>query len=340
MVECGNLGVVSTDGYAMRICFIVLCHHQPWTFRALVRHLNWVDVDVVVHLDKRSNISEFFVPGIANAHFMNNRKKVNRSGWSLTRTICEALDYGLTVSDANYFIYLAGTDFPIQPCEKFTRFLQEHYPANFLNWYPLVPGIWGYGLIDKYWLNDLKLFFEDARSPPRNSSKLYNMAQSLVIMAENTLNARFQPRNTKWIRFYSGSSRWCLNRETARFVVDYYRSPGSRKLRNYLQLCANSDEIFFQTAILNSKYKGHCLGFDESAAREIFAGQRPAMPDEKRMCFHYIDWSPEREDPAILDESDFERLSNSGKFFACKFTDDKSFGLVKMIEHQLLKTEM
>jgi hypothetical protein len=234
-------------------------------------------------------------------------------------------------------MYLSGTDFPIQRAEVITAFLSERYPANFLNWYPLVPGIWGYGLIDSYRFSDLKACFFDVRSP-RNpqTSMVRRVLENLTIKIEAKLNSRFQPRNTNWTNFYSGSSRWCLNRETVRFVVDYYRSSESKKLRNYLRLCANSDEIFFQTAILNSKHKEQCVGFDECVAKEIFRNKRPPMPDEARVYFHYIDWSPEREDPAILVESDFQRVKKSGKMFACKFMDEKSLGLVKLIEREML----
>lgn len=321
----------------MKICFVVLAHHQPQMFRKLIRHISGDNCDVVVHIDKRSNINDFAVSGVANVHFMERRKKVYWSGWSQTRTYCEALQYALRVSDADYFMFLAGTDFPIQRLEVILKFLSERFPANFLNYYPLVPGIWGYGLIERYRLNDLKGSLIDIRnSQQSDTSTVRGFLGHLVIKAEQKLDSMLPPRNTAWIKFYSGSSRWCLNRDTVRFVVDYYHSRKSSRLRNYLRLCANSDEIFFQTAILNSPHKEQCTGFDESAAREIFENKRAPMPDEKRVYFHYIDWSPEREDPAILVEADLQRLKDSGKFFACKFMDDKSLGLVTLIEREML----
>ena len=205
-----------------------------------------------------------------------------------------------------------------------------------MNYYPLVPGIWGYNLINKYWLNDLRLI--NIRNP--KDAKVFwtcKILGNVITKALNKFNALCGPRNTTWTNFYSGSARWCLNRETVRFVVDYYHSRESRKLRNYLRLCANSDEIFFQTSILNSRHQEQCWGFDESEAKEIFEGKRPPMPDEKRVNFTYVDWSKEREDPAILVESDFQNLKDSGNFFAMRFMDDNSLGLVKRIEVELLR---
>ena len=315
----------------MKICFVVLAHHQPKVFSRLIRNICWEGSDVVVHIDKRADLGEFDMPRLPNVHFMRRRHRVNRSGWSLTRTIVAALEYALTVSDANYFMYLAGTDFPIRPRNDLLNFLGEQYPANLLNYYPLVPGIWGYGLIDKYWLNDLASCFLDLRRIDVRPKGIKGLLAELVLALQRKLNTRFSPRDTSILKFYSGSSRWCINRKTVEFVVDYFRSAESRSLRRYLQTCANSDEIFFQTAILNSTHKTECVGFDEIEAMEIFAGTRAPMPDEKRVYLHYIDWSPEREDPAILTESDLPGLQKSGKYFACKLTDDKSLGLADML---------
>ncbi len=324
----------------VKICFVVLAHHQPAVFQRLLRHVAWENSDVVIHIDRDVDIREFPDPGASNIHFMPRRRKVCWSGWSLTRCLVEGLEYGLRVSDAGYFMYLAGTDFPLRRGAEITAFLRQHWPANFLNHYPLVPGIWGYGLVDRFRFNDLRSRFVSPKAPnDRGVAAWRRLAARLLGSFEQALNARLRPRDTSFMKLYSGSSRWCLNRETAQYVVDYYHSAASRDLRGFLKSCANSDEIFIQTAILNSKFKEQCLGFDENAAAEIFAGERSPMPDEKRVYLHYIDWSPEREDPAILTQADLQALRESGKYFACKFTDDRSLPLIDAIEQELLDAE-
>ena len=321
----------------MKICFIILAHHQPNVFHKLIKQLCWENADIVVHVDRRSNLKEFEITGYDNIHFIKRRKKVHWGGWSLTHTICECLEYGLKVSDADYFLYLAGTDFPIKHRQLINHFLASKYPTNFLNYYPLVPGIWGYGLISNYHFMDIKARFMDTRHGEQIDYKrqINKFFVNLVGKLESQLNKRLLPREKTWISFYSGSSRWCLNRDTIQFLVDYVHSRSSRKLRSYLRLATNSDEIFFQTAILNSDFKKYCELFDESEAVEIFSHKRPPMPDEKRVYLHYIDWNPEREDPAILDESDLAELDASGKLFACKFMEEKSMGLIEILEKRL-----
>ena len=320
----------------MKICFIILAHHQPNIFHKLIRQLSWENSDIIVHIDKRSDIKEFELTGHNNIHFVKKRRRVHWCGWSLTRTMIELLEHALKVSKADYFIYLAGTDLLVKNRLKLLEYLTENYPANFLNFYPLVPGIWGYGLINRYRLVDLKAKFINPRNIEQEGvSKTKIKLAMLVSKIEKALNSRFQPRNTTWTDLYHGSSRWCLNRETVQYLVRFYRSKSSGRLKNYLRLSANSDEIFIQTAILNSAMKKYCIGFNEVEMKEIFAHKRQPLLDEIRVYLHYIDWSTEREDPAILVESDFDAIQNSGKFFACKFTDEKSFGLVKLIEKNL-----
>jgi hypothetical protein len=282
-------------------------------------------------------LSKFIVTGCNNVHYVKKRKKVVWGGWSLTSTICESLEYALEVSDADYFMYLAGTDFPIKHRHLISNFLAEKHPANFLNYYPLVPGIWGYGLISTFRLRDLKARFIDERhsEPGQQKASINHFLANLIGKIEVLLNRYLLPRDKSWVSFYSGSSRWCLNRETIRFMVEYFHSASSKKLKNYLRLATNSDELFFQTAILNSDFKKYCVAFDESEARDIFERKREPMPDEKRVYLHYIDWNPERENPAILDESDLPALDASGKFFACKLSEEKSLGLIEVLEERL-----
>ena len=97
-----------------------------------------------------------------------------------------------------------------------------------------------------------------------------------------------------------------------------------------------SDETFTQTAILNSEMRKYCLSFDEIGCRERFEGKRNPRPKKIGVYLHYIDWNPEREDPAILDESDLEVLLDSDMYFASKFIDDKSLDLIELLKKHAL----
>ncbi|MCY7393831.1 MAG: hypothetical protein LH647_20735, partial [Leptolyngbyaceae cyanobacterium CAN_BIN12] len=51
---------------------------------------------------------------------------------------------------------------------------------------------------------------------------------------------------------------------------------------------------------------------------------------------HHIDWSVDREDPAVFDTSDFSALQESDALFARKFSESKSKQLLDSIDEMLL----
>lgn len=320
----------------LKVCFVVLAHHQPTVFHRLLRALSGPGRDIVVHIDRKADIEPFRNIAGPAVRFVPDRRSVYWGGWSLTKAIMGSLSFALKASDADYYILLAGTDFPIRPMPELRRQLEDTYPQSLINHYPLVPGIWGYGLIDRYQLIDLKTMLVDDRAPAPPNLEVRLRLRERVVRLEREMGAHHGPRDTSWIRFFAGSSRWCLTREAARYTVGYYGSGESRPLRRYLATCANSDEIFVQTALLNSPLRDRCAGYDETEVSEIFAGRRAPLANERTVYLHYIDWSAEREDPAILVDSDFDRLASSGRFFASKFIEGRSLPVLSRIEQELL----
>lgn len=321
----------------LKVCYLIFAHHEPQVFHQLIDVIAHEHSDVVVHLDRRSDFRLFARPEQANVHFVEPRLKGYWASWSFTRALITTIRFALKVSDASYFVSLAGTDFPIKSRRHIIQRLAQGYPSNFLNHYPLVPGIWGYGLASRFHLVDYKAKIFDARfNRGKKASALQSALMGLLTQLQQSLNARYAPRDMARFRLYHGSNRWCLNRETLEFVTRYFDSRQSKELRQFLSPATSSDEIFIQTAILNSEFNRYCVAFDATESEEIFRGERKPLPDEKRVYFHYIDWSPERENPAILDESDLDALLESEKLFACKFTQEKSAGLLELLKKTAL----
>ena len=132
-----------------RVCFLVLAHHQSRVFHKLIDTLSVEAVDIVVHIDKRTNMADF-ERSESNVFFVKPRRRVHWAGWNQAKTILATMKFALSCSDAEYFVFLAGTDFPIVHPRKFLGHLSSEYPTNFLNHYPVVCGIWGYGLCAQF----------------------------------------------------------------------------------------------------------------------------------------------------------------------------------------------
>ena len=96
---------------------------------------------------------------------------------------------------------------------------------------------------------------------------------------------------------YGGSLWWILTNDCIEYVISRYADV-SRKLK--YTLCA--DEVIFQTLICNSKFKKNIVNNN----------------------YRYIDWSCHinglnNGNPNILTKDDYDKMINSGKFFARKF---------------------
>jgi hypothetical protein len=258
---------------------------------------------------------------------------VNRGGWSLTVTILELLESAHVAAPGSFFFYLAGTDYPIRSRETIAAHLGATGPRSYVNHFPLLPGTEGYSNFARYHFVDATSALGPRRVRRRFAADEREYAWQGVV---DWLNRRLPPREfPKGVVPFRGSSRWCLSPSAAEFVLAWWRSPSNREVVRYFRRTWGSDEMVVQTALFNSPIAASCRNFDAEEVREIIAGRKPPWPDEKKAFLHYIDWNPEREDPAVLDERDFDRLRSSEALFACKFLTGTSTRLLDRIDAQL-----
>jgi hypothetical protein len=91
--------------------------------------------------------------------------------------------------------------------------------------------------------------------------------------------------------------------------------------------------MFFHTIIMNSPFGAHT----NTTVADVRwpSGHRVREAGD---IIKYIDWSMNRERPAILDERDFEILKQSPRLFARKFHSLRSMRLMDRIDRELLNS--
>lgn len=114
------------------------------------------------------------------------------------------------------------------------------------------------------------------------------------------------------LRPYGRSMFWMLSPEAAIFVVEKVEK--DEKLQTFFSLCWGSDEFVFQTILMNSHFKEHIINNN----------------------YRYIDWSLGGASPKILDENDFEKVSQSNSLFMRKVRVTESLKLMDLIDRKLL----
>jgi hypothetical protein len=317
----------------VEIAYLVVAHRDPEQCRRLLRALVGEQVLVYVHVDARVPLEEFLV-GHPQITFLRRRLSVNRGGWSLVRAILRLLEVAHAKSAASHFVYLAGTDYPLRSARAIARRLASSDPENHLNFYPLLEGASGLANFRRYHFVDATVRWGAwlAARRPRPIER----AESFPGLVAGLNRALPQRRFPAGLIPFRGSSRWILERETAAFVLSRWRASATRALRRYLRYTWGADEMLVQTLVLNSQFAERCRLYDAEAVHAMVSGQVPPWEDEVRPYEHYIDWDPLREDPAILDLRDLERLRKSSKLFACKFTSERSRELLDRIDAELL----
>jgi hypothetical protein len=301
----------------MKIAYLILAHDQPVSFQRLIKALDAQSVHFFVHIDAKSNISEFnCFPEKANISFLENRITVNHGGFSLTQAVIHLLRAASELKRFDYFITLSGRDYPIKNSEYIETFLEKNFDANFINFYPLLSNTHLVQHIKKYHFVDLKRKYKFLKAP------LYVMHKFLP---DRPFVKGFIP--------YRGSQWWCLNRQTVNFIIQFLNAPENKIFTNFFSHVWGSDEIFFQTIVLNSPYASQCRFYE----RDILNSDK-IMLNENKAYLHYIDWDLSREGPAILKEEDFQALRESEALFARKFDQVKSNTLLEKIDCCLLKT--
>lgn len=300
----------------MKIAYLIIAHDQPLHFHRLVKALDSKSAHFFIHIDLKADISQFdCLEGKTNIAFLENRVSVNHGGFSLTQAMINLIMKASALQAFDYFVLLSGRDYPIKDNNHIIGFLEQNSHMNFINFYPLIENAKFVENIKRYHFVDLK--------------NTYKLLKPFLYL----LNKFLPERNfIDGMTPYRGSQWFCLNKQTANFIVQFLNSEESKRFIDFFKYVWGSDEIFFQTLVLNSPYAIQCRYYERDIKNsDIF------MEDENKAYLHYIDWNPEREDPAILDESDFQRLKEIEALFARKFDETKSEKLLDDIDRFLLK---
>jgi Core-2/I-Branching enzyme len=313
----------------LQIAYVVLAHHQPRLCSRLLAALVSDSAAAFVHVDAKVDAKPFLVDH-PHAFFLEDRLAINRGGWSQTRALVRLMERAVRESRADYYIFLAGTDYPIKSQHRILAFLDDSHPTNFIKYYPLLPGTYGYWNFENYHFVDL--FARVASSRARQSGDAEARYAQWVSRVNRWLPARRFPAGAAPFR---GSTRWCLTRDTVKFLLDRWNSSEGRAYRRYFRFTWGSDEMLIQTIIFNSEAANRCHSYDRSSVRDVIEGRQEPWHDEVGSYLHFVDWDPAREDPAILDERDYTRLETSDALFACKFDEQRSERLLDLVDSRL-----
>ena len=306
----------------LKIAYLVLVHDQPAQFQRLIHALDSKNASFFVHIDLKSDISEFNC-FMNNVFFIKKRVSVNHAGFSLTQAMINLIQAAFVSNNFDYFIFLSGRDYPIKEKQYINKFLEDRYPLNFIDFYHLTKDDRAIGHISKYHFVDLIGYSPKIIKTPL---KAIRWILRQLLTSRKFINGMIPYRGSQW---------FSLNRDTVSYIVDFLNSKDSKKYIDFFKQVWGSDEIFFHSLILNSPYAEQCYYNRES----ITTLEKICDTSKLRNIttyLHYIDWNEKRENPAVFDADDFSILQQQKAIFARKFCEKKSAELLARIDRVLL----
>jgi len=210
----------------------------------------------------------------------------------------EAIKY-----EVSYVHLISGQDFPIKTGREIQEVLKNNIDKEFIEYFPLPAKVWadengGFDRIEYY-------HFYDFIS---SSSWFGRLILKTTFIAQKFLGIKRKINPALTSKLYGGGTWWTLSKNCLAFVLNEIESN-----KDFLDMLAYSkipEEILFQTIIMNSPYR-------EKVVNENL---------------RYIEWEWKNGSrPAILDESDFDKLRASNAFFARKFIFPTSLKLAKAL---------
>lgn len=260
--------------------------------------------ELYIHIDKKSNVSASQLlrfKSYQQVKLISQKYRVNWGGINHLKSILYLSEQALKNPQNNYFHLISGQDYPIKNLSYFKSFF-ENREEEYIEFFSIPnSGLNGNGGLDRVeYFNFYDIL--NAKIPFQN--KIINVTINL----QKKLSLK-RSISLKMPKLYGGSTWWSLSRNCLNYVVEHTKL-NRFVLRRFNQtLC--SEEFYFQTIIMNSIFSKKVIGNN----------------------LRYIDWHTRNgSEPAVLDDTDYERLIKSDAFFARKFGNTHSSSLMNRMK--------
>lgn len=278
---------------------LITCYTDKENLIKLVKSFR-DEMNVYIHIDKKSK--EIFENDLDFLNFKNVHViKKYHIVWGSISHVFAVIDLMKMASDnpENKFIHIiSGQDYKIKTNQYFNKRFE-----NDKNFYSYILSS-----------EEVPLHVTQRYSRGIFSSHFSILDEKVHKINEVFTSVNAKTRIGKFEEIYKGTVWSSMSIEICRYVLDYIdKNPD---YLNDLKQCYIPEEFFFQTIIMNSEYRSK------------------AVPDSLR----YMDWTFRNgNDPAILDETDFNKFKDSENIFIRKVDSKISRKLIDLVDQQLLR---
>lgn len=295
----------------MPLAFLILAHRNPAQVARLFSVL-WNREDTfVLHFDRRAPealhaLGRRLADGHPNVHLMKPQAIV-WGGPQMAEVQVEAMRIALERGTRwTHFLNLTGQDFPLKSRDQMIERLDRG--ASYLGWFdPLDNGLWRNACerlvrfhLPYAWLQRVLAL----RGVGRGLRRVFGWQNRLPSIPA------YHRAWPDFFHYYGGANHIVLAREAALYVVE---DPAARRIRRWLRHAAHSDEILFQSVLLNSPLAGTIVN---ETLREI-------------------DFPAHSPHPRTFTSADLPRLLGSSALLARKFDPAADPHVLDILESRL-----
>ncbi len=291
----------------MNIAYLISAHTDAPQLKRLIDALH-PDAHYFIHIDLKSDLSEFtsLISG-DNIHFIPGRIDVRWGTMVEVHYQMALLRAAVLYPDHfDHIFFLSGMDYPLWTPGQITAYLEQQQGKEILQGY----------CMDTNQLTDQQRELYTTERPFKQNRRWGILLRRVKRFFGVRKSLHFRVKGRRW-KLYKGSAWWCISQELAAHLLDYFDHYPS--VQKYFANSFCPAETFIQTVAFNCpQWASRCI---------LTKGPYPGL--DALTPLHFIDYNPVIK---VLDESDFERVIESGKMFCRKVVSSQSDALVAKIE--------
>ncbi|MCI7792188.1 MAG: beta-1,6-N-acetylglucosaminyltransferase [Lachnospiraceae bacterium] len=306
----------------MKIAFLNLCHTDPKIVARVADKLTKnTDFDMYIHVDLKSDIEPFqeLLKDNKQVYFTKQRQKVYWGGYHAILATYILLEEALaSPRKYDYVVLLQNLDYPIKSNEYIQDFFEKNKGTEYIRGCHIAKTKdWHYA--EKYKIYNTR----DKDFYLNNHSKFVkllwdgmNAIKSISTIGFNGVHKE----NGENIELYYGTAQWAVTRECAEYMVEFKNS--HPKFNKRMQHIKFPDEEYFHTIVHNSRFKEHCVKYDEPVKRWLVNWRN----------IHYFEFP--NTGVVVFTEKDFDKLMSREELFCRKVKSGISDQLLEKIDKQ------
>ena len=280
----------------MNIAYCIICHKNTNILRTTIDILFKGNNNIYIHVDKKANIEDFSEYD-DKVHFMKDRIDVTWASYSQIESTLLLLSEVAKIK-YDYVCLLSGDCLPLKNSDEIKDFLNKNNGKEFI------------GIQKKP--DEVEL----ENNIKYEHSNLYlkrykSVFQSIMFKIQRHIEpAKINSGYKLLPKLYKGANWFCISGELSNYILKYLKENNWYCDAFKTSFCG--DEVFFQTIIMNSKYKERIYNYNKEY-------------DDNHMALRYIDWNSGPEYPKTLTEEDFtniKAIENQDCIFGRKFNEN------------------